>query len=82
MTIHVLPFEATQGAGKECKLELECLQERLKDGNFIRQYIIGSRFDKKFKKSVDRLKGQKELFELVTQVDQLWVQPLEVITDE
>jgi hypothetical protein len=55
---------------KECKLVFECLQERLGNANFIQQHIIGSRFDTKFKKCIDRLRDQKELFELVMQADQ------------
>ena len=55
---------------KECKLVLECLRERLENINFVRQYIVGNRLDKKFKACMDRLKDQKELFELLMQADQ------------
>lgn len=55
---------------KECKMVLKCLQERLEKISFIGQYIVGLHFDKKFKKCIERFREQKELFELMMQVDQ------------
>jgi hypothetical protein len=55
---------------KECKLVLGCIRERLENANFVRQYILGSRFDEKFKRCIERLKDEKELFELMMEVDQ------------
>ena len=59
-----------EGPAKECELVLKYLQDRLEDRSFVRQYIIGSRLDKKFKACMDRLKVQKDFFELVMQTEQ------------
>ena len=52
---------------------LEFLKKRLKKINSIGQYIVGNYFDKEFKKCIDRFKEQKELFELIMQVNHEWV---------
>lgn len=65
-----------EAPANECKFVLECIRERLANANFVRMYILGSRFDKKFGKCVERLKDEKELFELVLYSDQQYVHPL------
>jgi hypothetical protein len=53
-----------------CKTALELLENRLKDVNFIGQYIIGGQWDRKLKKCLQRLEAGKELFEVALTADQ------------
>lgn len=55
------------------KQALDILEERLQNVGFIGQYIIGSTWDKKFKRCLQRLDDAKELFELAMLADQQYV---------
>jgi hypothetical protein len=55
---------------KECKIVIECLRRRLESVNFFKQHIIGIKFNKQFQTCIQRLKDEKELLELVMQVDE------------
>ncbi len=55
---------------RECKMVLEYIEDRLRNVNFIGQYVIGSTWDRRFKKCLARLDEAKELFELAVYADQ------------
>jgi DNA-binding transcriptional MerR regulator len=55
---------------KECKAVLDHLQDRLKNVNFVGQYLVGSLWDRTIKKGLKRLEGAKELLDLAMHADQ------------
>lgn len=63
-------LKSLEQPARECKLVLQCIREHLENTNFVRQYIIGSHFDDKFKRCIERLKDERNLFEMILQVDQ------------
>jgi hypothetical protein len=59
-----------EGPLRDCKVALEVLEERLKSVNFVGQYIVGSFWDRRLRKLLQRLEDAKDLFELALHADQ------------
>jgi len=54
----------------DCKAVLAELQLRLSSMTFVRKYIIGKKWDKKFDCLVKRLDNARQLFDVILQGDQ------------
>ena len=63
-------LDQLQGPLTRCSEALHLLSSRLKSDGFFAQYIVGSRFDKKFDLCLRVLHDAKELLELSLQSDQ------------
>lgn len=55
---------------RDCKVALEFLEERLRNVNFVGKYIVGSLWDGRFRRLLQRLEDAKGLFELALHADQ------------
>jgi hypothetical protein len=58
---------------QKCNEALEFLRKRLDGLNFIGQHVIGSVWDAKLKKCLERLSEAKDLFDLAMRRDQSYV---------
>lgn len=56
---------------RDCKQTLDLLKKRLESTNFVGQYIVGTLWDAKLKRSLKRLQDAKTLFEIALNADQL-----------
>jgi hypothetical protein len=59
---------------KECKAVLAELESRLRSMTFVRKYIVGKKWDKHFHRLVKRLDDARQLFDVILQGDQSWVE--------
>jgi hypothetical protein len=55
---------------EDCKAALQLLEKRLRDVNFIGQYLVGGQWDRKLKKCLQKLEDGRELLELALSADQ------------
>jgi hypothetical protein len=53
----------------DCKAALELLEKRLRDMDFIGQYLIGGQWDRKLNKCLQRLEDAKGFLELALSAD-------------
>jgi hypothetical protein len=54
---------------RDCKRALQVLEDRLKNLNFVGQYMVGVLWDRKVEECLQRLEDGKELLELALHVD-------------
>lgn len=56
---------------QDCKQTFDLLEKRLESTTFVGQYIVGTLWDAKLKRSLKRLQDAKTLFEIALNADQL-----------
>jgi len=56
---------------KRCEEALEIIRERLQNTTFLGRYVVGERFDRKLKKSLQVMEEARKLFEMALYSDQL-----------
>jgi hypothetical protein len=69
-TARLTAFKHLTAPLENCKAALQLLEKRLRDVNFIGQYLVGGQWDRKLKKCLQKLEDGRELLELALSADQ------------